>query len=68
MTGVTHEHFQLVSNHLQAVHYSCHMSPTSKYLQNFSRHESLHMFFVNLDVYEATLYHPLIKVRLSTGY
>ena len=37
MTAVTHKHFQLVSNHLQAVSPLCRMSPTqdlsSKFLE-----------------------------------
>ena len=49
-TGVTHECFQLVSNFLHAVYFSCRMSPTRQLSSNYLEAWSVTHVFVNLDV------------------
>ena len=55
-TGFSREYFQLVSNRLRAVYFSCRMSPTHKLSRIFSRCEALLAFIVNLDMTCTTIY------------
>ena len=51
MTAVTCEHFQLISNRLQAVYPHVTQVQHTNYLPGILRHEALHMYiFVNLNM------------------